>query len=186
MLRHTQSRLITAQCASSQFCAALASTRKSTAAANKDAAPRPSLCAPLRSSPRPRRWELRKRVRHGPAKACAPKASLAPAPHPCARADPRCRGALVEGACNRILRFGRVLRLGAPCYHHDALALNFVVGLLVDRLEFLNRLLRLRDDFLMLRQFRLAPDTGVGGIFRGGRCGRRHNGTGSIASYREL
>src|SRR3984893_8186047 len=52
--------------------------------ANKDAAPRPSLCAPLRSSPRHRRPAPRKQVRRGPATACSPKASLAPAPRPCA------------------------------------------------------------------------------------------------------
>ena len=55
---------------------------------------------------------------------------------------------------------------------HDALALNLVIRLVIHGVELVNRLLRLRHDFLVFRQLGFAPNAGIGGVL-GGRLGWR-------------
>jgi hypothetical protein len=64
---------------------------------------------------------------------------------------------------------------GAEVALHDPLALHFVVGLVLQRLKFLNGLSRPRDNFFVLRQFRLAPDAGIRGVLND-RRGWRDDG----------
>ena len=78
--------------------------------------------------------------------------------------------AQIVGAIERRLARGR-----AEVALHDAPALHFVVGFVLQRLEFLNGLTRPRDDFFVLRQFRLAPDAGIRGVLNG-RRGWRDDG----------
>ena len=50
--------------------------------------------------------------------------------------------------------------------------MHVVIRLVLDVLEFLNRLARLGHDLFMLRELRLSPYPSVVGIFRVGRCAR--------------
>ena len=69
---------------------------------------------------------------------------------------------------------------------HHSPALGFVVGVLFDRLEFVDRLARLWRYLLMLGQLGLPSDAGVCRVLDRRRCRRRHDGVGPVAFRRGL